>query len=369
MRENLLRLASLLFGAVLGVWITASVLADFFRDWSLLAGFRLWIVGAFFGATLGVIAFPWLYWRAWHGLEALLSRLQKTPGEDLIVATGGLVVGLVVALLVSLPLPLIPWIGRYLPVVVTVLSAYFGAALALRKKDELLRLSPWKPARRAGREPERRAGVPKVLDTSAIIDGRIADVAATGFLEGPLVIPGFVIQELQRLADSSEELKRNRGRRGLDLLNRMRKDPTLSVDILEDHDTGGRGVDLALVRLARRLGGKVVTNDYNLNKVAQLHGVSVLNLNDLANATRPVVLPGEEMEVRVIRDGKEQGQGVGYLDDGTMIVVDGGRQFIGGTVGVTVTSVLQTSAGRMIFARPKVREQGVTVSGVQAASG
>ncbi|MBE3583774.1 MAG: TRAM domain-containing protein [Limnochordaceae bacterium] len=197
------------------------------------------------------------------------------------------------------------------------------------------------------------SGIPKLLDTSAIIDGRIADVAATGFLEGPLVVPGFVIAELQRLADSADVLKRNRGRRGLDLLGQMRKDLPTEVVILEDVLADNGDVDLTLVRLARHLRARVVTNDYNLNKVARLHGVGVLNLNDLANAVKPVVLPGEEMEVRVLRDGKEQGQGVGYLDDGTMIVIDGGREYVGHLVTVLVTSVLQTSAGRMIFARPK----------------
>ncbi|MBE3576130.1 MAG: TRAM domain-containing protein [Limnochordales bacterium] len=359
------------------------------------------VVGAFLGALVGVLVLPFLYQEIWHAIDSFLSRLQKVPGEEIAVAIAGLIVGLLVALLASLPLSLIPWIGRYLPLIVTLVGGYLGAALAVRKKDELLRLAPWR-SRRPGREADQFAALAgsapgkgpvdnlpavaatvdsegrassdrslpqvtrKLLDTSAIIDGRIADVAAAGFLEGPLVIPGFVIQELQRLADSPEELKRNRGRRGLDLLNRMRQDPSLQVEIWEENDTAGQVVDLALVKLARKLGAKVVTNDYNLHKVAQLHGVAVLNLNELANATRPVVLPGEELEVRVLRDGKEQGQGVGYLDDGTMIVVDGGRPYIGSTVAVTVTSVLQTSAGRMIFARPKTREQAV---GVRALSG
>jgi len=402
--ENRLRMASLLIGAATGAWVARASFAAAPGGWLFLNGIRAMVVGAFLGSLTGVLVLPFLYRQVGLAIDGFLSRLQKVPGEDIAAAIAGLVVGLLVAILISLPLPLIPWIGRYLPLVVTLVSGYFGAALAVRKKDELLRLYPWKPRRPAreaehatvaaaalggenGTEPANPmpvaagsangeaagavghsppAATRKLLDTSAIIDGRIADVAAAGFLEGLLVIPGFVIQELQRLADSPEELKRNRGRRGLDLLNRMRKDPSLQVEIWEENDTHGLVVDLALVKLARKLGAKVVTNDYNLNKVAQLHGVAVLNLNELANATRPVVLPGEELEVRVLRDGKEQGQGVGYLDDGTMIVVDGGRPYIGSTVGVTVTSVLQTSAGRMIFARPKSRDQAV---GARALSG
>lgn len=187
-----------------------------------------------------------------------------------------------------------------------------------------------------------------------IIDGRIVDLCRTGFLEGPLVVPGFVLDELRHIADSSDALRRNRGRRGLDVVAQIQRDRHVQLQVIErDFGTPSLEVDTRLLRTARQLGGKVVTNDFNLNKVAQLQGVPVLNINELANAVKPVVLPGEEMLVRVIKDGKESGQGVGYLDDGTMIVVDGGKRFIGNQVGVQVTSVLQTAAGRMIFARPK----------------
>jgi len=195
---------------------------------------------------------------------------------------------------------------------------------------------------------------PKILDTSVIIDGRIADICETGFIEGTLIIPNFVLEELQHIADSSDNLKRNRGRRGLDILNRIQRDLGIKVEIYDASSIGdGADVDTKLVLLAKALRGKIVTNDFNLNKVAELQGIAVLNVNELANAVKPVVLPGEEMEVHLIKDGKESGQGIGYLDDGTMIVVDGGKRHIGETIDVSVTSVLQTAAGRMIFAKPK----------------
>jgi uncharacterized protein YacL len=191
----------------------------------------------------------------------------------------------------------------------------------------------------------------KILDTSVIIDGRIVDICETGFLEGTLVVPQFVLRELQQVADSSDSLKRNRGRRGLDILQKMQKMAGVTVQIVETDFPEIREVDLKLIELARKLGGKIVTNDFNLNKVAQLRGVAVLNINELANSLKPVVLPGEVLRVFVIKEGKEQGQGVAYLDDGTMVVVDQGKKALGRTIEVTVTSVLQTTAGKMIFCR------------------
>src|SRR3989475_2212691 len=193
----------------------------------------------------------------------------------------------------------------------------------------------------------------KLLDASAIIDGRIAAVCGTGFLDGPLVVPGFVLRELQRIADSSDALKRSRGRRGFEVLGRLQRIPGLTVEIAEVDIAGVEDVDLKLLELARRRGGRIVTNDYNLNKLAELAGVAVLNVNELANAVKPVMLPGEAMTVQVLREGKESGQGVGYLDDGTMVVIEQGRRYIGHALDVVVTSVLQTPAGRMIFTRPR----------------
>ena len=211
--------------------------------------------------------------------------------------------------------------------------------------------------RHAGRGGARPGGTPKILDTSAIIDGRIADICRTGFLEGPLLVPRGVLAELQHIADSGDVLRRNRGRRGLDVLDGMQRE-LRNVQVYDDAGAApGEPVDAQLVRLAAALGGVIVTTDYNLNKVAGLQDVRVLNVNELANAIKPVMLPGEDLTVHLIKDGKEAGQGVGYLEDGTMIVVEGGKKYIGETLPTVVTSVLQTVAGRMIFARLKVLDR------------
>ncbi|HYB74735.1 MAG TPA: PIN domain-containing protein [Candidatus Sulfotelmatobacter sp.] len=225
---------------------------------------------------------------------------------------------------------------------------YLGAAVAVTKLPELNLAA----AIRILKEPPRAESV-KILDTSVIIDGRVADVLEAGFLEGTLVVPAFVLRELQHIADSSDPLKRNRGRRGLDILQKMQRKAGAGVEISEQEFPEIREVDAKLVALAKRLGAAVVTNDFNLNKVCELHGVRVLNVNELTNALRPVVLPGEDMRVYVLKEGKEANQGVAYLDDGTMVVIDNGRRHIGQTIDVCVTSVLQTTAGRMIFSRLK----------------
>lgn len=291
-------------------------------------------------------------------LSTIIHALHRTPASELVGGTLGLVIGLIIAILITIPLPReIPIIGVFLPIITGLIFGYVGLAVGVRKKDELLSVFS-----RSGDKAHRfggRTASPKILDTSVIIDGRISDITKSGFLEGPLIVPGFVLEELQHIADSSDVLKRNRGRRGLDILNKIQKEPYVTVEIMDIDYDDVTEVDTKLVRLAKDLEGKVVTNDFNLNKVCELHGVPVLNINELANAVKPVVLPGEELRVHVIRDGKEQGQGVAYLDDGTMIVVDGGRRFIGETIGVLVTSVLQTAAGRMIFAKPKPMERAL----------
>jgi len=307
------------------------------------------------GVVLGLIAYflaPWVIVAAWELTVRIESRLQRLPAQDVLVGSLGLIVGLLIANLLGLALVRIPLVGSFLPAAGSVVFGYLGLSLAMKKREELSSLFGF---RRAGRD---RAEVarPKVLDTSVIIDGRIADICQTSFLEGTLVIPAFVLEELRHIADSSDTLKRNRGRRGLDVLNRIQKELGRPVEIY-DRDLGADlDVDARLIKLAKLLGGAIVTNDYNLNKVAELQGVKVLNVNELANALKPMVLPGEEMAVYIIKDGKESGQGVAYLDDGTMIVVDGGKRHIGETIDVLVTSVLQTAAGRMIFARPKNAE-------------
>ena len=291
------------------------------------------------GLTLGVLAAL--------GLMGLERRLRAVPGHHMVGALIGGVIGLFGARLVWGALDGLDIIGEhFVHALVVVFLGYMGVVIGGQKAE-------WfEPARIiAAFRDSSRLHQYKILDTSVIIDGRIADICETGFLEGTLVVPQFVLRELQQVADSSDSLKRNRGRRGLDILQKMQKMAGVTVQIVETDFPEIREVDLKLIELARKLGGKIVTNDFNLNKVAQLRGVPVLNINELANSLKPVVLPGELMKVFIIKEGKEQGQGVGYLDDGTMVVVEQGRGAIGQEVSITVTSVLQTPAGRMIFGR------------------
>lgn len=282
--------------------------------------------------------------------------LFKLPVGDLLFGTIGLIIGLSVASLIGFAIngTQIPLITEVLPIVLSIVLGYLGFRVGFNKREELLQMFT-----RSGSVAKKKQGEQevklshKLLDTSVIIDGRIADISETGFVEGVLVVPQFVLTELQHIADSSDTLKRTRGRRGLDILKRLQDERQSKVLIVEDDFEDVAEVDLKLVRLAKQMGAQILTNDFNLNKVCELHRVKVLNINDLANAVKPVVIPGEDMQVVVIKDGKEHNQGVAYLDDGTMIVVEGGRAYIGQAITVTVTSVLQTSAGRMIFAKPK----------------
>lgn len=283
--------------------------------------------------------------------------LFKLPVVDLLFGTVGLILGLSVATLLgfaikSIELPVITEVIEVVPVILAIIFGYLGFRLGYKKRDELLQMFS-RTQGASKKRPEEAKTSEKLLDTSVIIDGRIADISETGFIEGALIVPQFVLTELQHIADSSDTLKRTRGRRGLDILKRLQDERQSKVKIVEQDFEDVAEVDLKLVRLAKVRGAQILTNDFNLNKVCDLHQVQVLNINDLANAVKPVVIPGEDMQVVVIKDGKEQNQGVAYLDDGTMIVVEGGRSFIGQAITVTVTSVLQTSAGRMIFAKPK----------------
>jgi uncharacterized protein YacL len=292
------------------------------------------------------------------------ESLVKIPIADILFGSIGLIIGLVIAFLIGYALTSIkvPILNTVAPFLLTLLFGYLGSQVGLKKRNEILSLFT-RMKKKSGEEDsnsniEDRNAL-KILDTSVIIDGRIADICQTGFLEGTIVIPQFVLEELQHIADSSDVLKRNRGRRGLDILNRIQNELSVNVQIYEGDFEDIQEVDSKLVKLAKLTNGIVVTNDFNLNKVCEFQKVAVLNINDLANAVKPVVLPGEEMTVQVIKDGKEQNQGVAYLDDGTMIVVEGGRDHIGKHITVLVTSVLQTSAGRMIFAKPKLLEKAL----------
>lgn len=292
-------------------------------------------------------------------LRWLEGRLQRLSAQEIVSGAMGLIVGLIIATLLGASFVHLPLIGPYIPMIGSILLGYLGWSLGTKRREEIWGLFAFLPklsSKDKAKGENYRSGA-KILDTSVIIDGRIADVIETGFLEGTMIIPGFVLEELRHIADSSDILKRNRGRRGLDILNKIRKELGVNVKIYEEDFEDLTEVDSKLVRLAQKLKAPIVTNDYNLNKVAELQGVRVLNINELANAVKPIVLPGEEMTIQVIKDGKEAGQGVGYLDDGTMIVVENGRRYIGQSIAVLVTSVLQTSAGRMIFARPKVPER------------
>ncbi len=240
------------------------------------------------------------------------------------------------------------WKETHLSSLIYALMGYMGIMIGVRKGKEF-NPSTWRIFSKTAPQGE----IPKILDTSAIIDGRIADVCETGFVEGPFIIPQFVLRELQHIADSPDPLKRNRGRRGLDILNRVQKQNDVEVRISEQDFPKLQEVDSKLVELAKKINGSIITNDYNLNKVAELQGLMVLNINQLSNALKPVVLPGETIHVQVLKEGKEAGQGVAYLDDGTMVVVEEGKRLIGKELNVMVTSVLQTTAGRMIFARPR----------------
>lgn len=288
----------------------------------------------------------------------LSKRIELTLAAfsipELIISTFGLIIGLIIAALLSLPISnfrLLPGITELIVTLIYILFGYLGINIAGKNTEVILSLIRRTPKETKPQKP--KVTSPKILDTSVIIDGRIFDICKTGFVEGVLVIPGFVLSELQYIADSSDSLKRTKGRRGLDILNRIQKELDIEVTISDKEYPEISEVDSKLLQLAKDIKGKVVTNDYNLNKVAEFHGVAVLNINELSNAVKPVVIPGEEMVVVVIKDGKESNQGVAYLDDGTMIVVENGKRYVGSTIEVIVTSVLQTAAGRMIFAKPK----------------
>jgi len=277
-------------------------------------------------------------------------RLEKASLKTLIGAAAGSILGILGALMISHLLSMTELNKSnlsYLQVILLLLMAYVGLVLGANKGD-LLNLAALGGLFSAERQPKRNY---KILDTSVIIDGRVADVCETGFIDGVLIIPQFVLRELQLVADSSDPLKRNRGRRGLDILQRMQKMATIQVQIVEEDFPAVREVDLKLIELAKQYEGKIVTNDFNLNKVAQLQGLPVLNINELANALKPVVLPGETMRVYILKEGKEFNQGVAYLDDGTMVVVDNAKKMISKTIDISVTSVLQTTAGKMIFGK------------------
>ncbi|SDJ09653.1 Uncharacterized conserved protein YacL, contains PIN and TRAM domains [Natribacillus halophilus] len=373
--EILKRMVQVFFvviGAALGFIFMSELIS------SLNVQLPAWLLNEYVGGGLGALLFfllsLWVADPIVRALTVIEEAIVKAPITNVLFGTVGLMFGLIVAFLIGLPLGgiQIPVISQVLPIFITIILGYYGFRIGSQKRDEIVALfgSIGRGANKDRKKDEGKADTSnegddrpatslKIFDTSVIIDGRIADVSRTRFLEGTIVIPKFVLDELQHIADSSDALKRNRGRRGLDILNQIQKEDAVEVKIEDIDFDDVDAVDSKLVKLAQETSGVVVTNDFNLNKVCDLQGVPVLNINDLANAVKPVVLPGEEMSVQVIKDGKEEDQGVGYLDDGTMIVIEEGRSYIGRQVDVIVTSVLQTSAGRMIFAKPKMLEKAL----------
>lgn len=361
MPEKVLRGIFILLFTVLGIVLSGQGEALFtsLSPWPILTETFLGItfislaamlIGGIIGAFIGSFAAPYLI----RCLFALTTRVEKSLSsistQDLVMGTIGLFLGLIIANLVGFAFNNVPYIGPYVSVVLSIILGYLGMHIAVTKKGEV---SSWFHFKPDGNSKQKKRSLPngKLLDTNIIIDGRIADIYETGFLEGPIIVPVFVLEELQKIADSSDVLKRNRGRRGLDILNYIRKKSKDDIRIVTDDYDDMTEVDSKLVKLAQEQGYKIVTNDYNLNKVAELQGVQVLNINDLAMAVKPAVIPGEELFVQLIKNGKEEGQGVAYLDDGTMIVVENGSSSVGHEVPVIITSVLQTSAGKMIFAK------------------
>lgn len=353
----------LLIGFVLADAIRKSAIGrEYLTNIFLQVSFYVILI-AIFGIILFILS-PFIYKAIRKFITFIEKGISKLSPSEIIFGAVGAIVALILALVITLPLStflsgLNDMLGPIVSIVINIIAMIIGADIAVKKRDDILsyfenlKKNQSKDKKTKNTTNKKIGATPKVLDTSVIIDGRIFDLCQTGFIEGSLVIPTFVLDELRHISDCSDSLKRTRGRRGLDILNKIQKELPIEVDMWEGDFPEIAEVDIKLLKLAQKLNGKVVTNDYNLNKVAEFQGVPVLNINELANAIKPVVLPGEEMTLTVVKDGKESGQGIAYLDDGTMIVVEGGRKYMGKEITVVVTSVLQTAAGRMIFAKSK----------------
>ena len=346
-----IRLLGAALGGIIGIAL-ATMLPGTFADNPYAVGYlavwvTAWIVVGF--ATLPYLTVVPAGW--------LIQRVEELSTAEFVTAVVGLLVGLLMGLLLGIPLARLgPPLGDWLPLAVSIILGLGMLGLTVAKREDLVLAA--EAVGLVRRPASERAEAPReqevVVDTSAIIDGRIADIVESGFVTGTLIVPRFVLEELQHIADSSDSLRRARGRRGLDILGRLQKDSPTPIRIIDDDAKEVAEVDAKLVAVAKTHGRTILTNDFNLNRVAELQGIRVMNINSLANAVKPAVLPGEELHVKVIQEGKEAGQGVGFLDDGTMIVVEGGARYIDRDLDVSVTRVLQTVAGRMIFAQPKL---------------
>lgn len=351
----ILRFSGLILFSLLGIYLGKFFVDNFgFQDLNL---HYVQIGGGIILGVLGFFLFPYI---TIYPIHSIRKQLEETPGQTLLIALLGLIIGLVIAALISIPISVLPTpIDSILIVFAMVLFAYLGITISVSKQDDIRELFSFAKRERKSSSSSKKSATagwnkecPILVDTSVIIDGRVADIAKTGFLPGTLIIPHFVLNELQYIADSAESLRRQRGRRGMEVLSELQKDRNINVVLSEMDVENVREVDEKLVVLARQMKAPILTNDYNLNRVAELQGVQVLNINELANAVKSILLPGEELSVKVIQEGKEQDQGVAYLDDGTMVVVENGRDFLDKEILVTVTKVLQTAAGRMIFSKP-----------------
>lgn len=361
MLKNVLRSFFTLIGIVSGFLMGKALVADAgfnsfinFNGSIIMKTLFIIVSSTLFGLILFLVS-PLINLLILNLMDHTENKIQKIPASDVIFGIVGAILGLVISNLVVGLLPK-DTIWIIVAIAADIVMAVLGVKITMAKREDIILFISNLKKFNYNKDKKNKGNIKgdsKVLDTSVIIDGRIFDICQTGFVEGTLVIPTFVLEELRHIADSSDSLKRNRGRRGLDILNKIQNELNIDVQIYEKDFPDIAEVDSKLLKLAQVLNGKVLTNDYNLNKVAKFQGVVVLNINELANAVKPVVLPGEEMTVQIVKDGKESGQGVAYLDDGTMIVVEGGRKNIGETKDVVVTSVLQTAAGRMIFAKQK----------------
>ncbi|NLC66828.1 MAG: PIN/TRAM domain-containing protein [Clostridium sp.] len=369
MFKNIVRIIVTIIGAVIGFLLGNLIVSlEYFTQYEIFSNitFKTGTI-IFFIFVFAIIFF--LLSSKFYSLMMSTNRiieksLTKITLVELLTGAIGAIILLVITFFLTRPLvDLFRPLGGIIATLLNIVAAFLGANITLKKKDEIsnfIKNLAKKDSDKIIDKPKVSSdnniykGTPKVLDTSVIIDGRIYDICQTGFIEGKLVIPSFVLEELRHIADSADSLKRNRGRRGLDILNSIQNELDIEVEIWEEDFHGVAEVDSKLLKLATLLSGQVVTNDYNLNKVAEFQRVPVLNINELANAVKPMLLPGEEMTLLISKIGKEQNQGIGYLDDGTMIVVENGKNYIGDSIDVVVTSVLQTAAGRMIFAKPKL---------------
>jgi uncharacterized protein YacL len=354
--DRVFRILGLIVFAIIG-WEVGVIVTDTPNPLHDLESLKYVVPLTLVGAVLGWIIAPWITTRP---ARYAIRVIRQIPIEEVIAGSIGLILGLIVSVLVAIPLAKLPEpFGPILPFIASIIFGYLGATILVLRRDDLVRILKSFQREKPGRgslvaeEGVIPAGpYPLLLDTSVIIDGRILDVAKTGFLPGPLLVPRFVLSELQYIADSSDALRRARGRRVLQVLDELQQLETPRLEIVDLDVPDVREVDEKLMMLARQHNIGIVTNDYNLNRVAMLQGVTVLNLNDLANAVKAIYLPGEHLRLRIIQEGKEPDQGVGYLEDGTMVVVERGRDLIGQEVELEVTKALQTSAGRMIFAAP-----------------